>query len=155
MRAVERAPWAERRSSRHDEICALVAASPERAFTGPTGPCRAEIEAEVGRGFVDVLVTEEAPDGESRQCIVEVKTIAESASGGDIIRQMKWYRRELWGGGILGDLERIHMVLVLETGCSLPSSALDLIAHENIEILPECYFRGERTCHCSRRPEGT
>lgn len=92
MRAVEKMPWVERRSSVHDRMCAGVV----RAAQTITRilPGRILVEAEWGTGFCDVLI--ESPD-RAIAWFVEVKTDDEKASAGDIIRQLKWYSGQRHG----------------------------------------------------------
>lgn len=138
MRVVERTPWAEKRSARHDEICFAVASRPERLFPRFTGEVQATVEAPCGHGFVDVLARTVAPCAEREVALVEVKTNDERASAGDIIRQLKWYRKQL-------DYlrEQPRMVLVVEDAWDVPSVTLELLLREWIDVLPVGYFQQE------------
>lgn len=136
MRAVEKMPWVEQRSSRHDEMCAIVARRPGRLFKGFKGETRATVEWPCGRGFVDVYAETDAPPNEIQRCIVEVKTRSESNSAGDVIRQVKWYRQH-------SGYENVSVVVVVENDWSLPSVTLELLLREGIEVLPIWYFEKE------------
>ena len=98
MRAVERTPWSERRSTRHDEICAAIAGDPYSLMHFL--PCngvkldRLTVEAPCGPGFCDVLLE---THGLCSGWFVEVKTDAERASAGDVIRQLRWYAAQRHG----------------------------------------------------------
>lgn len=98
MRAVERTPWAERRSTRHDEICSAIATDPDALMHFmPGGGAKVErgtVEAKCGPGFCDVLLE---THGREVAWFVEVKTDAERASAGDVIRQLKWYASQRQG----------------------------------------------------------
>ena len=134
MRAVERLPWAERRGSRHDEMCAAIAAHPERVFPGFAGEARASVEAPCGQGFIDVLVSTVAPPEEMRVAIVEVKTRGDTSSAGDILRQMKFYDQRM-------PLDApVRMVLVVEDEMAVTSCMLALLLHEGVDVLPIRYF---------------
>lgn len=161
MRAVERTPWAEQRGSRHDEMCALVAAHPERVFPKFSGDAFAIVEAPIANGYADLFVTTDAPQDEQQHAIVEVKTNDERWSAGDAIRQLKWYKKNAIDvarprdrGGLgytLADFARrdaIRLVLVVDAGRAVSSSALSLLLHERIDVLPVCLFTGEKPCRC-------
>ena len=135
MRAVERTPWAERRNATHDAMCLVVAQHPERVFIRYSGAAQAKIEAPIGRGFVDVLAWTDAPEDEREYAIVEVKTNSERGSGGDIIRQLRWYREQLG--------RPARLVLVVPDYWLAPSAMQDLILTAGIEILPAKYFTEE------------
>lgn len=135
MRAVERTPWAERRSPTHDAMCLAVALRPERVFTRYTGAARAKVEAPLGPGFVDVLCWTDAPPSEREWAIVEVKTNEERTSGGDVIRQLRWYRERLG--------RPARLVLVVPPRWDAPSEMQDLILTAGVEILPVSYFMSE------------
>lgn len=94
MRAVERTPWATRRTSKHDEMCAAIVARPDAFMWWFDSPAvgRVLVEVACGTGYADIVI--ESPDG-STAWLVEVKTAAENASAGDIIRQLKWYRSHM------------------------------------------------------------
>lgn len=97
MRAVERTPWAERRSSMHDEICAVLARDPMALMHFVPLANRIDrvlVEAPCGTGFCDLILE---MHGRSAACFVEVKTDAERASGGDVIRQLRWYAAQSRG----------------------------------------------------------
>lgn len=149
MRAVERSPWATRRSSRHDEMCAAVLESKDRIFPKFTGEVRASVEYPAGPGYVDVFACTDAPPNEREFAIVEVKTNDEQASAGDIIRQMKWYlqqlRRDRNG---LDRAARTRLILVVDQG-GISSVMLSLILNEGIEVLPVCHFIGKKQCTCA------
>jgi len=132
MRAVERTPWAERRTPTHDAMCLAVAMRPERVFGYPLVPARAKVEAPIGGGFADVLCWTDAPPSEREWAIVEVKTNAERTTGGDIIRQLRWYRERL---GLPA-----RLVLVVPPIWDAPSAMQDLILMAGVEILPVTYF---------------
>lgn len=138
MRAAERTPWADRRSSRHDEMCALVAAWPERLFPTYGGEVRARVEVPCGAGFCDVLVWQEAPPSEREAFIVEVKTRHEQTSAGDVLRQLRWYRQRLGGR-----FASVRLALVVENVSAVPSAMLDLLLHEGVDVLPVWYFERE------------
>lgn len=134
MRAVERVPFPERRGSRHDEMCAAVAANASRIFPAFNGEVRATVEAPCGSGFVDVLAVTVGPPEEVLVAIVEVKTRGDTSSAGDIIRQLKWYEQRL-------PLDApVRLVLVVENDGALPSAMLALLLHEGIDVLPIRYF---------------
>lgn len=119
MRAVERTPWAERRSSMHDTMCLIVSDKAEKLirlavpavadFIGdaelPKSIDRVTVEAPCGTGFCDVLIE---TDGLSRAWFVEVKTEDERYSMGDVIRQLRWYAAQRAG------FEERHLILVCE-----------------------------------------
>lgn len=132
MRAVERTPWAERRTATHDAMCLAVAQNAGRIFRYYTGAVRAEVEAPLGPGFVDVLAWTDAPRDEREWAIVEVKTNAEQTTGGDIIRQLRWYRERLACPA--------RLVLVVPNRWLAPSGMQDLILMADVEILPVTYF---------------
>lgn len=132
MRVVERTPWAEKRNATHDSMCLAVSLRPERLFHGYTGAARATVEAPVGPGFVDVLAWTDAPPAEQDFAVVEVKTNSERASGGDVIRQLRWYRERL--------ARPARLVLVVPPMWFAPSEMQDLILVAGIEILPVTYF---------------
>lgn len=132
MRAVEKTPWAERRNATHDAMCLLVAQHPERLFRGYTGAACATIEAPLGSGFVDVLAWTDAPEDEREFAIVEVKTNSERTSGGDVVRQLRWYRQRL---GLPA-----RLVLVVPSFWMAAGEMQDLILTAGIEILPANYF---------------
>lgn len=136
MRAVERRPWAERRSAAHDELCELVAAHPgvilslwgEKAAR--LVPSRVVVEAPCGPGFCDVLIECEAAARQRRLgLIVEVKTDDESASAGDIIRQLKFY------GERLRETRRYNSIWLAVVVESLTDTTFKLIDREAIGIV--------------------
>lgn len=133
MRVVERVPWAERRSSRHDEMCLSVAAHRRLIFPGYRGEVIAQIEAPIGPGFADVLAWTDAPPSEREWAIVEVKTNEERTTGGDIVRQLRWYRERLGRPALL--------ILVVEPMWDAPEPMRDLILMAGVEIVPATYFR--------------
>ena len=132
MRAVERTPWAEQRNATHDEMCLAVARAAGKLFPGYTGAVRSDVEAPLGPGFVDVLAWTDAPPDEREWAIVEVKTNAERESGGDIVRQLRWYRERL--------ALPARLVLVAPNRWLAPAGMQDLILLAGIEILPVRYF---------------
>lgn len=132
MRAVERTPWAERRSPTHDAMCLAVAQHPERLFHQYTGAAQAKIEAPVGSGFIDVLAWTDAPANEIEFAIVEVKTNAEYTSGGDVIRQLRWYQQKLG--------RPARLVVVVPAFWMAAAQMQDLILTAGVEILPVTYF---------------
>ncbi len=134
MRVDERTPWADRRTPRHDAMCLAVASNAGRVFHRYTGHVCSEIEAPIGPGFADVLCWTDAPRDEREWAIVEVKTNAERTTGGDIIRQLRWYRERL---GLPAKL-----ILVVEPNWDAPAAMQDLILMAGIEVLPVTYFMG-------------
>lgn len=140
MRAVERTPWAVRRSSRHDEMAAIVLAHKELIFPRFTGEVHASVEYPAGPGFCDVFAATIAPPTDRLFRIVEVKTKDEAASAGDTIRQLKWYFRQLRRDANGRDrAERMGLTLVVEDD-GVDPAALALFANEGIEVLPVSYF---------------
>lgn len=115
-------------------MCAAVAAHPERIFPGFNGEVRAEVEAPVGYGFVDVLARTVGPREEIRVAIVEVKTKSEPVTAGDVIRQLKWYEQRMPLDG------PVRLVLVVEDEGAVSSAMFALLAHEDVEVLPIHYF---------------
>ncbi len=133
MRAVEREPWVQRRNATHDEMCLAVSRHPENLFRNYYGAAQAKIEAPAGRGFIDVLAWTDAPDDEREWAIVEVKTNSERESGGDVVRQLRWYREQL--------ARPAAMILVVPAWWMAPAPMQDLILTAGIEILPITYFQ--------------
>jgi hypothetical protein len=131
MRAVERTPWAERRSSRHDEIVATIARDP-RALMHYL-PCanvrldRLTVEAPCGRGFCDMLLE---THGRQTAWFVEVKTDAEHASGGDIARQLQWYAAQRSGYTLK------RLVCVPES--PLDRNSATVLGHAGVIVVPFC-----------------
>lgn len=142
MRAVDRTPWADHRSSKHDEMCAIVASHPEKIFPGYAGLTRVTVEKELGRGFADVFAIKDAPPGEVEVAILEIKTRYEDTSAGDVIRQLKWYRAQL-----TPELQLVtRLAVVVEDDSGLPGATMILLANEGIEVLPIGWFTmGETT----------
>lgn len=114
MRAVEKMPWVERRSSVHDRMCAGVVRAAETITRHTVG--RILVEAECGSGFCDVLI--ESSD-RATAWFVEVKTDDEKASAGDVIRQLKWYAAQRRG------YEKKHMVCVAESADEIMRELLE------------------------------
>ena len=137
MRAVERAPWTERRSSRHDEMCLAIAKEAGLLFHGFTGEVAVKIEAPCGAGFADLIVRTIAPFGEVQAALVEVKTNDENCSGGDIIRQIRWYRKNFpFEQQEMAANMQPRLVLVLEDQSSLAPRQIELVSFAGIEVLP-------------------
>lgn len=130
---MERTPWAEKRNATHDAMCLAVSLRPERVFAGYTGAACSTIEAPVGNGFVDVLAWTDAPEAEKEFAIVDVKTNSERDSGGDVIRQMRFYQARLG--------RPARLVLVVPRWWMAASEMQDLILQAGIEILPVSYFQ--------------
>lgn len=132
MRAVERAPWAERRTPRHDAMCLAVIRGAAKIFPRFTGHTETEAEAPLGSGFADVLAWTDAPRDEREWAILEIKTNAERTTAGDIIRQLRWYRERLGCPA--------RLILVVEPRWGAPAEMQDLILAAGVEILPVTYF---------------
>jgi hypothetical protein len=137
MRAVERTPWAERRSVRHDEICLAIARMPDlllRALGAPRNVARVLLEAPCGTGFCDVLI--ESAD-RTRALFVEVKTDAERASGVDVIRQLRWYASQRGGY----DVKRLVCVCESDPGPLFR----ELLERAEVSVLLASDVEGKRT----------
>jgi len=139
MRSVERTPWAVQRTSMHDAISLLVTEQPDRLCRiaapamadllpqtdVPRGIDRVLVEHPCGTGFCDIVIE---TDGRERAWFVEVKTDAERASAGDIIRQLRWYAGQCRG------YSRKELVLVTET---LPDpSRWMLLCRAGVRVVP-------------------
>lgn len=93
------------RAARHDEVVAhilsVIQASPEVcvAHFFPTSSdykfLWVETERPCGYGFADICVAAQGKEHEYVFFLLEVKTGAEAWSAGDVIRQLKAYRRDL------------------------------------------------------------
>jgi hypothetical protein len=94
----------------HDEMCAAVVARPEALLywlNAEEAPIKRVVpEYPCGTGYLDVLI-ERADVNEAY--LVEVKTDAEHASAGDVIRQLRWYSSNLRG------YDRKHLVCLVES----------------------------------------
>jgi hypothetical protein len=140
VRAVEQIPdYAGPRSSRHDEMCALVARRKDLIFPRFSGEVIVTIEAPCGRGFVDVLAVTDAPPAEVEAALVEVKTRQERTTGGDILRQLRWYERDLPARLKVNPVRRIVVVEDVE---GLPVGMLDLLIEAGVEVVPVGHFEG-------------
>lgn len=143
MRSVERVPWATQRSSRHDDMCLevvqggyIILASLHRELRESNCTVtNVSAEAECGSGFCDVLVEF---DRFSDPCalVVEVKTDNESASAGDTIRQLKWYRKQL-----IRNYNTVYLCVYAET---LTRTFIDLCRNETIAVTDELILDGLR-----------
>lgn len=151
MRAVERQPFVKQRTSRHDEMCALVAANPSRIFPRFNGEATARVEHPCGRGYLDVWAVTDAPFEEQERCIAEIKTNDERWCAGDALRQLKWYKRnaldlctqrrgDCYFQADFDRRDAIRLVLVVESEGAISSPALSLLLHEGVEVLPISYF---------------
>lgn len=130
-------PWLDKRPSRHDELCAFALdVFSEDGFGGETLAVEVEKELEYGSSekYADIYIHGE-DDGQKYHVIIEIKTQDESASAGDIIRQLKWYRaglkKSLDAAG-RGD-ESVRLVLVHDGDPSRP--ALRLLAHAGVTVI--------------------
>lgn len=144
MKVSDQGPWVQRRSKRHDEMCAAIVVRKERIFPGFTGEVRARVEVPCGRGFCDVVAMTDAPPEDRDVAIIEVKTNVEVFSAGDLIRQLKWYQQHIrLPRGVRR--QDIRLITVLEDELLAPNVAtfLQLLTNENIEALPIGYFEIE------------
>lgn len=141
MRRCDRGPWVQRRSKRHDAMCAAIVVRKERIFPRFTGEVRAKVEVPCGLGFCDVAAYTDAPPDEREYAIIEVKTNEEDFGAGDLIRQLKWYQQNAHlPGGVQRKDVKLIAVLEQELYISNASSFLYLLANEGIEVLPIGYF---------------
>lgn len=132
MRAVERTPWAERRSSRHDSICLWLAENAEFLT-------RVAVEEPCGNGFCDVFIE---TDQRSRAWFVEVKTDAERSSGGDIIRQLRWYAAQR------GGFARKELICVSESEDDdmrrlLLAGGVQMVPFQMVRSYARCYMEAK------------
>lgn len=118
-------------------MCLAVASRPDLIFPRFPGVVRATVEAPIGGGYADVLAVTEAPADEIEAAIVEVKTRAERATAGDVIRQLKWYRARLPSAYVV---TAPRLILVVEDLFGMDPVSLELVAFAGVEVLPVSYF---------------